>query len=147
MVLELTRSEYVARREQIIAVGNSGPGKTYIALGLELTPRQNTFSLGFTIPASLVNGLHEARDEKQLQPLQRHLAGLKPIIVDELNYMPTSQTGAELLSDAFHQRPGRGSIIVTTNLPFDEWSGVLGPERVTSAPLDPFTHHARILEM
>ena len=90
LVLELARSEYVARRENVIAVGNSGTGKTHIALGLGLAACQKGLPVGFTTAAALVNELHEARDEKRLQRLQRQLAGLKLLIVDELGYVPLS---------------------------------------------------------
>jgi DNA replication protein DnaC len=83
LVLELARSEYVARRENIIAVGNSGTGKTQVALGLGLAACQKGLAVGFTTAAALVNELHEARDEKRLLRLQRQLAGYKLLIVDE----------------------------------------------------------------
>jgi len=147
LVLELARSEYVARRENVIALGNSGTGKTHIALGLGLAACQKGLAVGFTTAAALVNELHEAHDEKRLLRLQRQLAGYKLLIIDELGYVPLSQTGAELLFEVFSQRYERGSIMVTSNLPFDEWTGVFGSERLTGALLDRLTHHVHILEL
>jgi DNA replication protein DnaC len=91
--------------------------------------------------------LIEARDEKRLLRLQRQLATYKLLIIDELGYVPLSTAGAELLFEVFSQRCERGPTIVTSNLPFDEWTGVFGSERLTGALLDRLTHHVHILEM
>jgi DNA replication protein DnaC len=147
LVLELARSEYVSRRENIVAVGNSGTGKSHIALGLGLAACQKGLSVGFVTAAALVHELLEARDEKRLLRLQRQLAGYKLLIIDELGYVPLSPTGAELLFEVFSQRYERGATIVTSNLPFDEWTSVFGSERLTGALLDRLTHHVHILEM
>jgi DNA replication protein DnaC len=147
LVLELARSEYVTRRENIVAVGNSGTGKSHIALGLGLAACQKGLSVGFVTAAALVHELLEARDEKRLLRLQRQLAGYKLLIIDELGYVPLSPTGAELLFEVFSQRYERGATIVTSNLPFDEWTGVFASERLTGALLDRLTPHVHILEM
>ena len=126
---------------------SSGTGKTHIALGLGLAACQKGLSVGFVTAAALVHELIEARDEKRLLRLQRQLAGYKLLIIDELGYVPLSTTGAELLFEVFSQRYERGSTIVTSNLPFDEWTGVFGSERLTGALLDRLTHHVHILEM
>jgi DNA replication protein DnaC len=123
LVLELARCEYITRRENVIALGNSGTGKTHI------------------------HELIEARDERRLLRLQRQLAADKLPIIDELGYVPLSTTGAELLFEVFSQRYERGSTLLTSNLPFDEWTGVFGSERLTGALLDRLTHHVHILEM
>jgi len=147
LVLELARSDYVDRRENIIAVGNSGTGKSHIALGLGLAACQKGLSVGFITASALVHELLEARDEKRLLRLQRQLAAYKLLIIDELGYVPLSSTGAELLFEVFSQRYERGSTLITSNLPFDEWTSVFGSERLTGALLDRLTHHVHILEM
>ncbi len=129
--MELARCEYVQRRENVIVVGNNGTGQTHAALGLAAC--QRGMSVGFTNAAGLVHELMEARDERRLLNLQRQLSRLNLLIIDELGFVPLSRTGAELLFEVFSQRYERGSILVTTNLPFDEWTEVFGSERLTGA--------------
>jgi len=83
----------------------------------------------------------------QLLRFQKRLAGVNLLIIDELGFVPLSKTGAELLFEVFSQRYERGSTLVTSNLPFDEWTEVFGSERLTGALLDRLTHHVHILEM
>ena len=147
MVLELARGEYIERRENVIALGNSGTGKTHIALGLGLASCQKGLTVGFITAAALVHELMEARDEKRLLRLQKQLAKYKLLIIDELGFVPLSKTGAELLFEVFSQRYECGSTLLTSNLPFDEWTEVFGSERLTGALLDRLTHHVHILEM
>ena len=147
LVLELARCEYIDRKDNVIALGNSGTGKTHVALGLGLAACQRGLSVGFTTAAALVHELIEARDERRLLNLQRKLARLKLLIIDELGFVPLSKTGAELLFEVFSQRYERGSVLATSNLPFDEWTEVFGSERLTGALLDRLTHHVHILEM
>ena len=89
----------------------------------------------------------EARNERRLLRLQKQLAAYRLLIVDELGYVPLSPSGAELLFEVFGQRYERGSVLITSNLPFDEWTSVFGSERLTGALLDRLTHHVHILEM
>ena len=147
MVMELARCEYIDRHENVIALGPSGVGKTHIALGFGLAACQKGLKVRFTTAAALVHELMEAADEKRLIRLQKQLASQDLLIIDELGFVPLSKTGAELLFETISQRYERGSIIITSNLPFDEWTETFGTERLTGALLDRITHHVHILEM
>ncbi len=147
LVLELARCEFIDRRENVLALGNSGTGKTHIALALGLAACQSGYRTRFTTAAGLVHELLEARDERGLLRVQKQLAKQDLLIVDELGYVPLSKTGAELLFEIFSQRYEQGSTLLTSNLPFTEWTEVLGSERMTGALLDRLTHHVHILEM
>ena len=147
LTMDLARCDYVDRRENIIALGPSGTGKTHIALGLGLAACQRGLKVRFTTAAALVHDLIEAQDERRLQRLQKQLTSQNLLIIDELGFVPLSKSGAELLFEVISQCYERGSIIITSNLPFDEWTEVFGSERLTSALLDRLTHHVHILEM
>ena len=146
-VLEMARCEWIERRENVIALGPSGTGKTHIALGLGLAACQKGLAVGFTTAAALVHELMEARDERRLLRLQKQLVRHKLLIIDELGFVPLSKTGAELLFETISQRYEQGAILITSNLPFDEWTEIFGSERLTGALLDRLTHHVNILEM
>jgi len=105
LVLELARGEYVGRRENVIALGPSGTGKTHVALGLGLAACQKGLPVGFVTAAALVHELLEARDERRLPRLHARLAGYKLLIVDELGYVPLSPSGAELLFEVSSIQP------------------------------------------
>ena len=147
LVLELARCEYLTRKENLLLLGNSGTGKTHISLALGLAACQRGHRVRFTTAASLVSELIEARDEKKLLRFQKQIASYELLIVDELGFVPLSKTGAELLFEMLSQRYERGSTMITSNLPFQEWTEVLGSERLTGALLDRITHHVHILEM
>jgi len=144
LVLELMRFD---KRENVIALGPSGVGKTHTALALGLAACQKGMSVAFTTAAALVHELIEARDEKRLRVLQKKLVNVKLLIIDELGYVPFIAVGAELLFEVFSRRYEHGATLVTSNLPFDEWTSVLGSDRLTGALLDRLTHHVHILEM
>ena len=147
LVMELARCEYIDRFENVIALGPSGTGKTHIALGLGLAACQKGLKVRFITAAALVHELMEANDERRLLRLQKQLASLHLLIIDELGFVPLSKTGAELLFEVISQCYERGSLMITSNLPFDEWTQTFGSERLTGALLDRLTHHIHILEM
>jgi DNA replication protein DnaC len=138
-VLELARSEFLASRENVLLLGNSGTGKTHIALALSLAACQQGHRVRFTATAALVSELIEARDDKKLLRFQKQIASYELLIVDELGFVPLSKTGAELLFEMLSQRYERGSTLITSNLPFQEWTEILGSERLTGALLDRLT--------
>jgi DNA replication protein DnaC len=145
--VELARCEWIEQRENCIALGPAGTGKTHTALALGLAACQKNYSVLFVTAAALVHELMEARDERRLRALQRQLAKVNLLIVDELGYVPFTAVGSELLFEVFSRRYEHGATLVTSNLPFDEWTSVFGSERLTGALLDRLTHHVHILEM
>ena len=117
-MLELARCEWIERRENVIALGPSGTGKTHVAQGLGLAACQRGLSVRFVTAAALVHELMEARDERRLLRLQKQFANHKLLIIDELGFVPLSKTGAELLFELVSQRYERTAVLITSNLPF-----------------------------
>ena len=107
-------------------LGNSGTGKTHIALALGLTACQRGHRVRFATAAALVHELMEARDEKKLLRYQKQIAAYELLMVDELGFVPLSKTDAELLFEGFSQRNECTSTLVTSNLPFQELTEILG---------------------
>ena len=143
----LARCEYVLRPENECALGNGGTGKTHVALALGLAACQTGLAVAFTTAAALVCQLLEARDECRLLKMPRELAAVKLLLIDEVGDVRLSAAGAVLLFEVFSQRYEHGSTIVTSNLPFEDWTQVPGRERQVGALLDRFTHHGGILTM
>lgn len=146
-VMDLLRGDYLDKAENILALGNAGTGKTHLAIALGIEACQKGHSVMFRTAAHLVHELTEAYDAKKLLNLQNKLKSQKLLIIDELGYVPFAKTGAELLFEVFSSRYEQGSLIVTSNLPFEEWTQVFGCGRLTGALLDRLTHHVHILEM
>src|SRR5271154_691600 len=109
LVLELARCEFLQRRENVLLLGNSGTGKTHLALALGLVACQRGHRVRFTTAAALVHELIEAQDERRLRRYQKQMASYELLIVDELGFVPLSKTGAELLFEVFSQRYERSS--------------------------------------
>lgn len=146
LVLELVKGDYLDRRENLLLVGNSGTGKSHLATALGIAACQQGHKVRFFRVTELITLLLEAREDKELMRFKRQLSRLELLILDELGYVPATKAGAELLFDVIAMAYERLSVIVTTNLPFENWTEVLGSERLTGAALDRLTHRCHILE-
>lgn len=145
-ILELSRGEYIERRENVALIGAIGTGKTHIAISLGLAACEQGRRVRFYTAAGLINELLEAQDTHRLSKLENWLMKQDLIIIDEVGFVPFSQRGAQMLFALISQKYLRGSLMVTSNLPFAEWTEVFGDPRLTSALLDRMTHRCHILE-
>jgi DNA replication protein DnaC len=145
-VLSLVRGSFIPKRENVVCVGQIGTGKTHIATAIGYAACELGYRVRFFTAAGLINELLEAQEQQRLSRLERSLMKCSLIILDELGFLPFSQQGAHMLFSFISQRYQRGSLILTTNLAFSDWTQVFGDERLLGALLDRLMHHCHILE-
>ncbi len=146
LVRELLRGDYVGKKENVLLVGNPGTGKTHVASALGYAACTQGRRVRFFTTTGLVTQLLEQREARSLQRFLRQLERLDLLILDELGYVPFVKAGAELLFEVVGRAYERTSVILTTNLAFEQWTEVMGSERLTGAMLDRLTHRVHILE-
>ena len=146
LLLQLIQGDYLDQRENVLLVGPSGTGKSHLATALGMAACAQGKRVRFFRVTELITQLLEAKEERQLLRYRQALNKLDLLVLDELGYVPASKAGAELLFDVIATAYERNSLIVTTNLPFQNWTEVLGSERLTGAALDRLTHRCHILE-
>jgi len=142
---ELAAGEYVKDRRNVIFLGKSGAGKTHMATALGVEACKNNFRTRFVTCYGLVNELIEARQLRTLQRILQKYSRYDLLILDELGYVPFSKEGAELLFQVLAERHEKGSVMITTNLGFADWTQVFGDPVMTAALLDRLTHKAHII--
>jgi DNA replication protein DnaC len=146
LVRQLMAGEYLEARENVLLIGNSGTGKTHLATALGFAACAQGKRVRFWGATALVTHMLEMRDGRDLKRLFAQVEKHDLIVLDELGYVPFSKAGAELLFEIVSRAYERFSLIVTTNLPFEQWTEVMGSERLTGALLDRLTHRVHIIE-
>ena len=145
-IRELAEGGYIERKEPIVLVGDCGTGKTHLATGLCLAACRQKRRVRFTTAAALVNELVEAKQKNQVRKLMARWQRYELIALDEVGYVPLADIGAEFLFQVISERAERAAIIVTTNLPFSEWTTVFPNPRLCKALLDRITDRAHIID-
>jgi DNA replication protein DnaC len=146
-ILELARGDWIEQRYNCCLLGQPGTGKTHLAIALGLAACRQGCRVRFFTAAALVTHLEEAQKQYQLDRFLTQVHKVELLICDELGYLSFSRTGAELLFQVFAERYERGSILLTSNLAFSDWTQVFQGERMTAALLDRLTHRCHIFEM
>lgn len=145
LIQELAGGDYIREHRNIIFLGNSGTGKTHLATGLALAACRQGIITRFMTGCGMTNELIEAQAAKNLTRVLQKLTRCGLLVLDELGYVPFSKQGAELLFQVLAERHERGSVIITTNLGFADWTQIFGDATLTAALLDRLTHKAHII--
>jgi DNA replication protein DnaC len=145
-IRELAEGGYIERSEPIVLIGDCGTGKTHLATGLCVAACRQKRRVRFTTAAALVNELVEAKQHHQVKRVMAKWMKYELIVLDELGYVPLADIGAEFLFQVISDRAERAAWIVTTNLPFSEWTNVFPNPRLCKALLDRVTDRAHIIE-
>lgn len=146
-VLNLSQGEFIRQHENVLLVGNPGTGKTHLAIALGMAACRAGFRVRFYTAAALVNELLAAQQEHRLHRMEKQWLHPQLVVLDEVGYIPFSQTGSQLLFSFLSARYERGSVLMTSNLEFTRWTEIFGDEKLTAALLDRLTHRAHILTM
>lgn len=145
LIRELDTGDYIQKRRNVIFLGRSGTGKTHLATGLGVSACRQGISTRFVTGCGLANELLEAQSERNLSRIIQKYARYGLLVLDELGYVPFSKESAELLFQVLTERNERGSVVITTNLGFADWTQVFGDSTLTAALLDRLTHKAHII--
>ena len=145
-IQELAQGSYIERAEPIIFIGDSGTGKTHLLSGLAVAACRQKRRVRFTTAAGLVNELVEAKHQLQLGRVLARWARYDLIALDEVGYVPLAEVGAEFLFQVVAERAEKAAVILTTNLPFSEWTQMIPNARLCKALVDRITDRAHIVE-
>lgn len=145
-IAALAEGSWINDRESVILIGDSGTGKTHLATALAIAACQQGRRVRFTTLAALANELQEAQTSRELARVIGRYARTELVVLDELGYLALPDGAAELVFQVLSERHERGSLIVTTNLPFGEWTKVFPDARLAKAVVDRLTHRAHIID-
>jgi DNA replication protein DnaC len=145
-IRQLAEGGYIERAEPILFIGDCGTGKTHLMTGLCVAACRQKRRVRFTTTAGLVNELVEAKQQLQLRRVMARWSRYELIAIDEVGYVPLADLGAEFLFQVIADRAEKAAVIMTTNLPFSEWTQVIPNARLCKALLDRVTDRAHIIE-
>ena len=146
-IYDLATLRFVEDKSNILFVGNSGVGKTHLAVALGIKATEHRYSVYFITCHALIMKLNKAQKENRLDKLLKHMCQYRILIIDEIGYLPVDKQGSNLFFQLINKRYGNKSTIITTNMPFSKWSDVFYDATLANAVLDRLLHYSNVIRI
>lgn len=146
-IYDLATLRFVEDKSNILFVGNSGVGKTHLAVALGIKATEHRYSVYFITCHALIMKLNKAQKENRLDKLLQHMCQYRILIIDEIGYLPVDKQGSNLFFQLINKRYGNKSTIITTNMPFSKWSDVFYDATLANAVLDRLLHYSNVIRI
>lgn len=144
-IYDLNSLRFIEKQENVIFYGNSGVGKTHLAIAIGITAAQNRNSTYFIKCAELMEILHKSQLEGRFNERLKKFCGYKLLIIDELGYLPISKEDSKLFFQLIDRRYERNSTIITTNINFSQWDEIFCDALIADAIIDRLLHHSTVV--
>ena len=146
-ILDLHTLRFLDKHENLLFIGNSGVGKTHLAISITLEALEKGYSSYFCMSTELVDRLLRANQKGTLERVLKQYANYDVLVIDEVGYLPFSRDGASLLFQLINMRYEKKSTLITTNIPLSQWSEFLQDKKLTNALLDRLVHHSKVISI
>ena len=146
-IYDFNSLRFIDKKENIVFYGNSGVGKTHLAISIGVTAAQNRKSTYFIKCARLMEILKKAQLEGKLEERLKKFCGYKLLIIDELGYLPITKEESKFFFQLIDRRYEKHSTIITTNINFSQWDDVFGDPLIASAIVDRLLHHSNVAKI
>lgn len=146
LIRQLAEGGYIGRTEPVLFLGDTGTGKTHLATALGVAACRQRKRVRFTTAAEMVNELVEARNNNELSRVTARWTRYEVLVIDEMGYVALAEAGAEMLFQVIAGRAEKAAVVITTNLPFSEWTTVFPNARLCKAMVDRLTDRAHIID-
>lgn len=146
-IYDFNSLRFIDKQENIVFYGNSGVGKTHLAISIGVTAAQNRKSTYFIKCARLIEILKKAQLEGRLEERLKKFCGYKLLIIDELGYLPITKEESKLFFQLIDRRYEKHSTIITTNINFSQWDDIFGDPLIASAIVDRLLHHSHVVKI
>lgn len=146
-ILDLCSLRFMDTADSILFIGNSGVGKSHLAISIALEAIQKEYSCHFVLSNELITKLERAHKRGNLESMLKKYSNYDLLIIDEIGYLPFNKDGANLFFQLINRRYEKKSTIITTNSPLSQWAEIFQNKKLTNAIIDRLIHHSKIIQI